>query len=100
MCDCADLRFAHGAERRERAPQLRLTQAEKKVGLILARIDAFAQNGAVVVMFDDRIMPRGDGIAAKRLGFSAISKWEASSFPYNFTRRLTNSLPRSVKRHG
>src|SRR5207302_90355 len=42
--DFANLRLRHFAERAERVPELRLAQAEKKIGLILARIAALAQH--------------------------------------------------------
>ena len=45
MGDLPNLRLGHCAQRCKRAAQLRLTQTEKKIGLILARIDAFAKHG-------------------------------------------------------
>ena len=73
MRDLPDLRLGHSAQRRERTAQLRLAQAKQKIRLILARIDALAQNSAPVVpkcrdygMLDNRVMSGGDIIAAKR----------------------------------
>ena len=53
----------------KRAAQLRLPQTEQEIRLVFARIDAFAQDRAIGVMFDDRVMPGGDVIAAERLRF-------------------------------
>ena len=65
--DVADLRLRHPAEWSERATELRLAQAEEEIGLILARVTPFAQDRAVGVVLDDRVMAGGDVIAAERL---------------------------------
>ena len=70
MRDFPDLGFSHRPERRERTAQLRLTQTKEKIGLVFARIDAFAQNRPVAVMFDDGVMSGRDVIAAERFGFT------------------------------
>ena len=46
-----------------------MAQAEEEVGLIFARVRAFAQDGAIGVMLDDRVMAGRDVIAAERLRF-------------------------------
>src|SRR6266480_2617242 len=70
MRDFSDLGFTHGSKRRQRAAELLLAQAEEKIGLVFARIDAFAQNRAIAVMLDNGVMARRDEIAAKRFGFA------------------------------
>ena len=50
--------------------ELRLAQAEEKIGLVFARIDAFAQEDAVAVMLDDGVMAGRNVIAAKRFSFA------------------------------
>src|SRR5881394_441618 len=92
MCDLADLRFGHGAERRQSAAQLRLAQAEQEIGLIFPRIHTLAQHSIAVAgvgesgrsgfngridaaglidpsynMVNDRVMAGSDIIAAERL---------------------------------
>src|SRR2546427_62273 len=47
-----------------------LTQTKEKIRLVFAWIGPFAQNSAVFLMFDDRVMTRGDVIAAERFGFA------------------------------
>ena len=49
--------------------QLGLTQAEHEIRLVLSRIDAFPQDGAVAMVFDDRVVTRRDVIAAERFRF-------------------------------
>jgi len=61
----ANLRFRHFAEGRQRAPKLRLPQAKQEIRLIFSWINAFSQNSAVRMMFDDRVMPRRDIIAVQ-----------------------------------
>ena len=58
------------AELMGRATQLRLTQTKEKIRLVFAWIGPFAQNSAVFLMFDHRVMTRGDVIAAERFGFA------------------------------
>src|ERR1700730_5871127 len=70
MRDFSDLGFLHCSKRCQGAAPSSLAQTEKKIGLVFAWIDAFAQNRAVFVMLDDRVMPGRDIIAAERLGFS------------------------------
>ena len=65
--DGADFRLLHPAERRERARELRLPEAEQKIRLIFPRIAPFAQHRPVTVMLDDRVVPRGDVVRAERL---------------------------------
>src|ERR1700736_5766349 len=69
MRDFPDLRFLHGSKRCQGATKLWLAQTEKEVRLVFAWIDAFAQNRAILMVFDDRVMPGGDVIATERFGF-------------------------------
>src|SRR5450432_1475631 len=47
-------------------PELRLAQAEKEIGLVLARIGALAQNGAIGVLLDNGVMTGRYVIAIER----------------------------------
>jgi hypothetical protein len=46
--------------------QLRLAQAEQKIRLVLARVDALAQDCAIRFMLDDGVMTGRDVIAIER----------------------------------
>src|SRR5438093_11423517 len=77
MRDFPDLGLSHCAERCERATKLRLAQAEQKIRLILARIDPFAKNRAIGVMFNNSVVAGRDVIAAERFGLTPkIAKFE------------------------
>src|ERR1700733_1182175 len=77
MSNLANLRFVHGTERSQRAKKLPLPQAEHEIRLIFARIGSFPENGSIIVVLNNRIMPGCDEITAKRFGlFPKIPEFE------------------------
>src|SRR5438552_11257031 len=103
MRDLTNLRFRHFAQRRERAPKLWLPQTKQKVRLIFARIDSFTKHGvwsrcALAAsgrgrpdsMLDNRVMTRGDVIAAERFGLTPeIAELEFLVAHHAWIRRST-----------
>jgi len=102
MRDFPDFGLSHRPEGRERATQLRLTQAKEEVRLVFSRIDAFAQNSVLVVMFDDRVMSGRDVIATERVRFAPkISELEFFVAHYARIRRPSGLiLAREIIDHG
>src|SRR5882724_8354954 len=65
----ADFRLGHVAQRKERAAQLLLREAEKKISLVLAVVGGALQQPTLsrLIISDASVMPGGDALGADLL---------------------------------